>query len=248
MDVETDTAEATDDDTVAVRINRGSANVDALEQIHATHLVVGGDGVCHFGSIGDVFDLGDEVFLLVPVLAPRVGIRLFANHQPLASFDDILTRERVLALGIPALRLGVEELVVEVTDLKQVRVSRRCCHEHIAVGAKPEDRFHIGQGLGEVRQLVVAVAPAVCLCDIFGRQVVVTEDETAKVFTVRQGRGDDFAVVGDFRATFRQKVSEVATSVHVVGRMQPMGPLDVSQTNEFCHGAKNPTWGRIELR
>lgn len=214
-DAETAPVKETDEDTVAARRHRGSPDVDATEQVteqvDAPHLVVGGDGVGNLGGVRNVLVVREQSRLLVPRLAKRVRVRLLANGEPHSRFDDVVTGELLAVLGVPPLRLGVEELVAEVTDLKQVVVGGRRCHQHIVVGTQPRQRVEVGQGLSEVFQLLVRVTEAVDLCHVLWRQKVVTENEAAKVLALGQLRGHDRTIAVHFRASHLKIGDQIAT-------------------------------------
>ena len=237
-DVQTIVAEVADDDTVAVRIDTGSPDVHSTEEVHAPYLVVCGDGVAHFGCVRDLLHILQQHRLLSPVLAAGVWARLLADCEPFARFDHDLAGELVALVCIPALRLGVEQLVVEVTNLKQVHFGRRGRHEHVAVCTEPYQRLEVGKGLGEVLHLLIAVGPAVCRYHIFGRQEVITEDEMGKVSAFRQLQGSDLAVTVDLRAAHFEIGDQIATLCDVLHRSREVGTRLQHDAEKLCSGVE----------
>src|ERR1035437_1847697 len=105
VDVETAGIEDANDDTVNVQVERGRANVDALEQSFAGCEEVADDGVDHHLRRGRLLVLREECLLFAPGLSGRVIDRSLPNELP----TDV------------ALVLGEDLLVVPVLGVELVR-------------------------------------------------------------------------------------------------------------------------------
>ena len=101
---------------VVARSDGRSANVDALEEIDTTNLIVGRDEPGHLGGIRNFFLLGEQLALGIPLLVEGVGDFGLTDGEPLA-VDLVVAGERLLR--IPSAHLGVEQAGLAGANLQQ---------------------------------------------------------------------------------------------------------------------------------
>ncbi len=138
VDVETVAVEIADEDAIAVRVARRGADVDVLEQIDATHRLIGRDRPDCFGGVRHVFDLGDQRLLVGESLVERARHRILADHEP-AGLDFVVARELLVVFSVPAILLRVEVGGVEIADVQKRHTRGRgrrpasCCTRELRV-------------------------------------------------------------------------------------------------------------------
>ena len=104
-DIETPGIEAAENDTVAVRVDGGGANVGAFHESETTDLEVGRDEPAHFGGVRNLLECGEKLALLEPRLASRVRNRRLPDGEP-SEGRLVLTSE--LLIRVPSTGLAVE--------------------------------------------------------------------------------------------------------------------------------------------
>ena len=132
VDVETVAVEIADEDAIAVRVARRGADVDVLEQIDATHRLIGRDRPDCFGGVRHVFDLGDQRLLVGESLVERARHRILADHEP-AGLDFVVARELLVVFSVPAILLRVEVGGVEIADVQKRHTRGRAGDQHHVV-------------------------------------------------------------------------------------------------------------------
>mgnify|MGYP007089694744 CR=1 FL=1 len=126
--------EEADEDTVTVRDETGSPNVDAFEESDTTNLKIGRDEPTHLGGVRHLLERGQKLALLVPRLAGRVLDGCLLDQEPP---EGRLVLASELLVGIPSTRLRVE---VGELDLPNVECGHRCgwCgHDGVTVVLAP---------------------------------------------------------------------------------------------------------------
>lgn len=232
-DMDTQLIEATDADEIAVRIDRRRTHIEVGQKIDTAQLAVHSDTIAHFGGVRDALEIVDKHVLLTPVLRARVRHGTLAEHKPLPTFDHVGLRERVLYFLEPGfvVILVVEQRTVESANAKQVEVCGRTCNEHEAVFAKPHERLEVGQGVGEVRKLILRVRKPVHARNILGSNEIVAEKDSRQIGTSGQRRSRHNSCGVDFWTPELQVFDEIGTLRDALHRTSEI-------RTRFPHGAE----------
>ncbi len=111
--------EAADEDTVTVRVETGSPNVDVFEESDTTNPKIGHNEPAHLSDVRHHLDPGQRIGLLLPRLAGsnRADGRLLDQEPPEGRL--VLASELLLVLGIPSVRLHVEVNGLDFPNVEQ---------------------------------------------------------------------------------------------------------------------------------